>query len=48
MASVGPRVHAELGVDSMMSLLVYTDRPSFGALSLYCGSGAGSMLTTSP
>ncbi len=23
----------------MMSLLVYTDRQSFGALSLYCGSG---------
>lgn len=34
-----PRVHAELGVGSMMSLLVYTDQHSFGALSLYCGSG---------
>jgi GAF domain-containing protein len=31
-----PRVHAELGVDSMMSLLIYTDEQSFGALSLYC------------
>jgi GAF domain-containing protein len=31
-----PRVHAELGVDSMMSLLIYTDEHSFGALSLYC------------
>ena len=27
------------GVDSMMSLLVYTDEHSFGALSLYCGTG---------
>jgi GAF domain-containing protein len=34
-----PRVHAELGVDSMMSLLVYTDDHSFGALSLYCEDG---------
>lgn len=34
-----PRVHAELGVDSMMSLLVYTDRVSFGALSLYARDG---------
>ena len=34
-----PRVHAELGVDSMMSLLVYTDEHSFGALSLYCRDG---------
>ncbi len=34
-----PRVHAELGVDSMMSLLVYTDEHSFGALSLYCQDG---------
>jgi GAF domain-containing protein len=34
-----PRVHAELEVDSMMSLLVYTDEHSFGALSLYCGDG---------
>ena len=31
------RVHDDLGVDSMMSLLVYTDEQSFGALSLYCG-----------
>jgi GAF domain-containing protein len=29
------RVHAELGVGSMMSLLVYTGRRSYGALSLY-------------
>jgi transcriptional regulator with GAF, ATPase, and Fis domain len=34
-----PRVHAELGVDSMMSLLVFTDRVSFGALSLYARDG---------
>jgi GAF domain-containing protein len=34
-----PRVHAELGVGSMMSLLVYTDRVSFGALSLYAREG---------
>lgn len=34
-----PRVHAELGVGSMMSLLVYTDRVSFGALSLYARDG---------
>lgn len=34
-----PAVHAELGVDSMMSLLVYTDAHSFGALSLYCEDG---------
>jgi GAF domain-containing protein len=34
-----PRVHAELGVGSMMSLLIYTDAHSFGALSLYCGDG---------
>jgi GAF domain-containing protein len=34
-----PRVNDELGVDSMMSLLVYTDEHSFGALSLYCGAG---------
>jgi hypothetical protein len=29
------RVHADLGVGSMMSLLVYTGRRSYGALSLY-------------
>jgi GAF domain-containing protein len=29
------RVHGELGVGSMMSLLVYTGRRSYGALSLY-------------
>jgi hypothetical protein len=29
------RVHAELGVGSMMALLVHTDRHSYGALSLY-------------
>lgn len=34
-----PRVHTELGVDSMMSLLLYTDEHSFGALSLYCEDG---------
>jgi GAF domain-containing protein len=34
-----PRVHAELGVRSMMSLLVYTETQSFGALSLYSGNG---------
>jgi hypothetical protein len=33
------RVRAELGVDSMMSLLVYTDDHSFGALSLYAERG---------
>lgn len=33
------RTHEELGVDSMMSLLLYTDEHSFGALSLYCGRG---------
>jgi GAF domain-containing protein len=34
-----PRVADELGVASMMSLLVYTDRESFGALSLYAQRG---------
>lgn len=34
------RVHDELGVNSMMSLLVYTDRESFGALSLYARDDA--------
>jgi hypothetical protein len=34
-----PRVHADLGVGAMMSLLVYTDRCSFGALSLYAPEG---------
>jgi hypothetical protein len=34
-----PRAHSELGVASMMSLLVYTDRQSFGALSLYARDG---------
>lgn len=34
-----PKVHAELGVDSMMSLLVYTEEHSFGALSLYARHG---------
>jgi GAF domain-containing protein len=34
-----PRVHEELGVDSMMSLLLFSDCHSFGALSLYCGAG---------
>ena len=33
------RVHTELGVDSMMSLLLYTDEQSFGALSLYSEGG---------
>jgi hypothetical protein len=31
----GPRVSAELGVNAMMSLLLYTDRDAFGALNLY-------------
>ena len=34
-----PRVHEELGVGSMMSVLVYTDTQSYGALSLYGRSG---------
>lgn len=34
-----PRVNAELGVGSMMSLLIYTDQRSFGALSLYARDG---------
>ncbi|MGF9755715.1 GAF and ANTAR domain-containing protein [Microvirga sp. 0TCS3.31] len=34
-----PRVHTQLRVDSMMSLLIYTDEHSFGALSLYCEDG---------
>ena len=34
-----PRVHQELGVGSMMSLLVYTNTYSFGALSLYAQRG---------
>lgn len=33
------RVHADLGLGSMMSLLVYTDRDSFCALSLYTERG---------
>ena len=33
------RVRKELGVDSMMSLLVYTDQQSYGALSLYASRG---------
>lgn len=33
------RVRAELGVGSMMSLLIYTDKASFGALSLYAAKG---------
>nr|WP_301539544.1 GAF and ANTAR domain-containing protein [Nocardioides sp. zg-1308] len=33
------RVHTELGVGSMMSLLVYTDQHSYGALSLYADIG---------
>lgn len=33
------KVHAELRVDSMMSLLVYNDARSFGALSLYAEQG---------
>ncbi|WP_210503955.1 GAF and ANTAR domain-containing protein [Nocardioides xinjiangensis] len=36
-----PRVHRDLGVRSMMSLLVYTDRVSYGALSLYARSVDG-------
>jgi hypothetical protein len=34
-----PRVHRDLGVRSMMSLLVYADRVSYGALSLYARTG---------
>jgi GAF domain-containing protein len=34
-----PRVHQELKVGSMMSLLIYTQRHSFGALSLYAPRG---------
>jgi GAF domain-containing protein len=34
-----PKVHEELRVDSMMSLLVYSDARSFGALSLYAQNG---------
>lgn len=37
--SWAPRVHADLGVGSMMSLLMFTDRRSFGALSMYARSG---------
>jgi len=34
-----PAVHRDLGVGSMMSLLVYTNRHSYGALSLYAREG---------
>lgn len=34
-----PQVRAELGVGSMMSLLIYTDSRSYGALSLYAQRG---------
>lgn len=34
-----PKVHDELGVGSMMSLLVYTNARSYGALSLYARHG---------
>jgi len=34
-----PRVHTELRVDSMMSLLLYSGGRSMGALSLYCKDG---------
>ena len=34
-----PKVHHEFGVTSMMSLLVFTDDHSFGALSLYAAHG---------
>ncbi|MCW2735532.1 GAF and ANTAR domain-containing protein [Nocardioides sp.] len=34
-----PRAHRELGVDSMMSLLVHTDTHSYSALSLYARRG---------
>ncbi|GAA5122090.1 GAF and ANTAR domain-containing protein [Alloalcanivorax gelatiniphagus] len=33
------RVHDELGVGSLLSLLIYTDRASFGELSLYAPQG---------
>ena len=36
-----PKVHHELGATSMMSLLVYTDDHSYGALSLYATGGHG-------
>ena len=36
-----PRVHDELGVGSMVSVLVYTGAQSYGALSLYADRGAG-------
>lgn len=34
-----PRVHDELGAGSMISVLVYTDARSYGALSLYAAPG---------
>ena len=34
-----PKVHHEFGASSMMSLLVYTDDDSYGALSLYAVGG---------
>lgn len=34
-------VNADLGVHAMMSLLIYTDRESFGALSLYASRAQG-------
>lgn len=36
-----PRVHADLGVASMMSVLMFTDHRSFGALTLYAHAGHG-------
>ena len=36
-----PKVHHELGARSMMSLLVYTDDHSYGALSLYATGDHG-------
>lgn len=31
----GPRVHADLGVGSLLSMLLYTDERSYGALNMY-------------
>ncbi len=32
----GPRVNAELGVGSLLSMLLYTDERAYGALNMYC------------
>jgi hypothetical protein len=41
-------VHAELGVDSMMSLLIYTDEQPFGALASTAKTAAGPTPIASP